>query len=241
MKILVSLHVYNELPYLEPFIKYYQNEGCDFCFIDNYSTDGTYEYLVENNFKVRRVDTNGSFNIPILQKELSNFVHEIKPDWIIYTGVDMYFIPSKSIKEIIIDAENINNNQISLIHVRAFNTGEQYKLPLQNTYFYIKDWGRIDPMISKYYDNLSFLADRIVINDKNILYDAGIHINYGDCKLSHERNNSLKRVIKAWNNGMNSNWCNHYITGNEKNWIWNKEDLIDIRTTEYYNLIEKIL
>ena len=40
--------VYNELKYLPHVVDYYKKNGCGVYIIDNYSNDGTYEWLIEN-------------------------------------------------------------------------------------------------------------------------------------------------------------------------------------------------
>jgi hypothetical protein len=239
VKILVSLFIYNEIDYIETFINYYKSQNCDFCFIDNYSDDGTYEYLKDNGFNVRRVDTNDSFDMPKLQESLLKFIHDIKPEWVLYTGADTFIVFDDTIENTIKYADLNGFNQISTKYLKPYNTGEPYSLPLQNNYFYmeIKNKKRF---LSKYDKSIRFDTDDVVINNSKI-YNNGVLINYGDCKPASYRNKIYNRRIKAWDMGMNKNFGTHYINGNKKKWTWDKNSLTDIRKTKYFKYIEKIM
>jgi len=238
-KILVSLFVYNEIDYIETFIKYYKSQNCNFCFIDNYSDDGTYEYLKDNGFDVRRVDTNGSFDMIKLQKNLLKFIHDIKPEWVLYTGADTFILFDDTIENTIDYVELNGFNQISTEYLKPYNTGETFRLPLQNNYFFM-EIKKPKIFLSKYNEDIHFNMDDIVINNPNV-YNTGVLINYGDCKPSEYRTMIYNRRSKAWTMGMDRKIGTHYIEGKEKKWIWDKNKLTDIRKTEYYKYIEKII
>ena len=72
-------------------VNYYIKQGCDIFVMDNFSNDGTYEWLLENNISTTRIDTNDSFYLSKLQRALVEEIKKISPDWIIYTGVDMFY------------------------------------------------------------------------------------------------------------------------------------------------------
>lgn len=56
MKVLMICFVYNEIKYLPHSIDYYKKNNCDIYVIDNNSTDGTYEWLIENNIPCNRYE-----------------------------------------------------------------------------------------------------------------------------------------------------------------------------------------
>jgi hypothetical protein len=95
-------------------------------------------------------------------------------------------------------------------------------------------------MIAKYQEPFGFEADSIQVKDKKIFYANGVVVNYGNCKPAKERENTFKRRKKAWDNGLDRNYGVHYLEGRARNWIWKKDELIDIRTTDYYKYIQKI-
>lgn len=239
MRVLVGLFVYNEIDYIKSFIKYYKSQDCEFCFIDNYSDDGTYEYLLEQGFDVKRVDTDDCFDLVKLQKELLKSIHEIKPDWIIIAAADTFIIFDGTIKEEIFKASQRGYNQISTIYLKPYNTGEKFRLPLESNYFYIEERGR-KLFISKYDENINFKVDDFSIKNSKLFKSNGVLINYGDCKPAEYRKNIYKRRKKAWENGLDKKFGEHYKSGNEKNWKWDKNKLIDIRKTKYYFFVEKL-
>jgi hypothetical protein len=59
------------------------------------------------------------------------------------------------------------------------------------------------------------------------------------CKLKEEREVTFERRKRAWTLGNPKGQGVHYYTAQQKDWIWKKEELIDVRTTEYYKMMTK--
>ena len=225
MRILYTTFVYNELPYLPDVIKYYKSQGCDIYIIDNYSNDGTYEWLISNGIKCNRFDTNESFDLTLLQKELERVLHIEQPDWVVYGGADLYYVFDSPISETIQEVDKKGFNQIGVRCYGALNTGEQFDTPLYKTYLYGRFYRNLI-MISKYDKSLMMNGDGILLSESKILNIDGILVNYGACKPIKEQKIKLARRQKAWDNGLSTNTGKHFKKGEAINWTWNKEDCL---------------
>ena len=66
-------------------------------------------------------------------------------------------------------------------------------------------------------------------------------INYGNTKTVEEREKTLARRQKAWNSGsVPKGHGIHYVIGHNKNWIWDRKELTDVRLTKYNPYVEKL-
>jgi len=241
MKLLTICFVFNELKYLPHTIDYYRKNGSDIYVIDNFSTDGTYEWLVENNIPCHRIDTGESFDLRILQKAIINILPELKPDWVIYSSADLYFIANMRLKDYIEKVESMGYNQLSMMCWSAFNTGEVPGLPLPAHYFHALPWRHVT-MISKYDSSYDMNGDNVTINDARCY--EGKHcmaINYGACKPRKEQEEKLKRRRKAWENGMRPQQGRHFLKGEKAGWIRDRKTLTDLRKAPEYKYILRAL
>ena len=239
MKILAVAFAYNEIKYIADMIKYYRDQGCDIFILDNHSIDGTREWLIKNKVRTSICKTGGLFHLLQLQDGLIKAIREIKPDWIVYTGIDIIYSFDGTIRETIEKADKGGYNIIGVRHFNMHNTGEQFVIPNKDHFFYARK-GNMLYMIAKYQEPFSFNADSIVIKGRKVLNVDGVLINYGNCKPKAEREHTFRRRSRAWDAGLDRNYGVHYLEGHEKGWIWNKNELIDIRKTEYYKYIKKV-
>lgn len=239
MKILAVAFAYNEIKLLPYMVNHYKKHRCDIFILDNHSTDGTTEWLKEHNIKTEILPTGGMFHLLKLQAGLMRAIREIKPDWVVYTGIDIIYSLDQSLYATIKKADKEGYNLIGVRHYNMYNTGEEYALPLSDNYFYARK-GNMLYMIAKYEEPFGFEADSIQIKNKKVLNVNGILINYGNCKPREERMESYRRRQKAWVNGLDPNYGVHYIEGVNRNWFWNKDELIDMRTIDEYKYIKKL-
>jgi len=221
------------------FVEYYRKQGCDIFILDNHSTDGTHEWLIENNVRTEICRTKGMFHLLKLQKGLVDEINRVKPDWVVYTGIDILYSFLWTIRKTIERADKNGFNMIGVQYYNMYNTGEPVAYPLHENYFYGRDLKRLY-MISKYQEPFGFEADSIQIKGRKIFEAKGVLINYGNCKDAAEREDTFKRRKRAWDAGLDRNYGAHYVEGHNRNWIWPKEELIDIRETEDYKYIKKI-
>jgi len=236
MKVLAIAFVYNEMPFIERAIDYYKHQGCDLYVIDNMSTDGTWEWLQENNIPSHQFNTLNSFQLEWLQEEMIKTIHKIKPDWFLWFAPDLFHVFSSTIKETIEEVECLDYNQIVSDCYCVKNTGEEYALPLYEHYKYASINKRV-LLCSKYSNELSILADRITIPYPEKA-EMGVILEYGGCKPVEYQEAKLKRRQKAWKMGTPKGHGTHYLEGKKKNWIYEKEGLIDIWQDE--NIIKYV-
>ena len=239
MNILSISHIYNEGLYLEDSYNYLKDNGVNqFLYVDNMSTDNSNEFLKDKkDCIVHRFNTGGSFHLLDLQKEMFKHVHEIKPDWVIYTDPDLFYSYEGTIAEEIHKAEYYGCNQISTMCWGALNTGEQFKLPLRKHFFYGVHWKPIT-RLSKYDVTLYPEGDNLFCSDPVLYQSTGIVINYGGCKEAIDQDEKLERIIKARKQGQRSGIGTHYSKYKAKGYLWNKAELQDLRTVK---LIKKLI
>lgn len=231
MNILLITFVYNEKPYIKDMIDYYRTQGVNIYIIDNMSTDGTYEWLVDNNIECNRFDTNESFNLTSLQSELQRIVYLKKPDWVVYASADLYYVFDKTIKETIEDADKLGYNQLTVKCYGALNTGEKFKTPLYKNYVYGRYWKNLE-MNAKFSPGLKMNGDNIIINNSKKIDMGGIMCNYGACKPISEQKEKLKRRQKAWDNGLNKQTGRHFKKYEKINWTWDKKECDNLMKCE---------
>jgi hypothetical protein len=238
-KILAISFAFNEINFIKLKKQWCKNENIDLYIIDNISNDGTWECLLEQGISCHQFDTNGEFHLNKLQDELIKTVHAIKPDWIIYMGADEFLFSPNGIRKDIEEADRQGYTVINNKTLNFHNTGENSDLHMFEKFFYYSDYGT-QVRIKKYSPNISLWADYFV-GDTNIKKSSGFClVNYGDTKTAAEREETLKRREKAWANNLDKNFGNHYVKGKAKNWIWDKTELIDIRTTNYSWVLQKL-
>lgn len=231
MKILAIAFAYNEINYLPLKLSWANKENVDLYIIDNMSNDGTWEYLQDNNIPSHRIDTNETFDLTKLQAEVVKTLHEIKPDWVIYHGTDLFFITDNGIRNEIEIAELDGFDSLKMKCVFMNNTGEIHE-PFNpfNTFFYgnfIEDL----TMISKYNENINISGDNL--NNINTKFIDGLIVNYGMTKTIKEREITLLRRQKSWANGLNPVFGCHYRKAKKQDWIWDKNNCVDLRNNKY--------
>jgi len=237
MKIVTAAFAYNERPYIPFMVEYYREQGCDLFILDNYSTDGTYEWLIEHGVTTARVDTRDSFLLVKLQATLLAGLRKIKPDWVVYCGIDSYYCFKGTIREEIEKAESLGYNMIEVNHFSMYNTGEKFQLPFTRNYFYGANHRRLQ-MIGKFVPTFKFVADALYMPNKKVYVSDGMFVNYGMCKPRIEREITFARRKRAWLLGEYRGHGVHYAPAQRRQWIWSKEELIDIRTTEFFKLMK---
>ena len=241
MNVLCILTIWNEKKYLPYKVQYCKENKLDLYVIDNMSDDGSWEWLEKHNIPSHRIDTQGAFNLPKLQKEIIKTVHKIKPDWVIYNGCDLFPITTEPLADYIEKMDKKGYNNITMNRIRLCNTGEKRgkKTPF-NTYYYFHNISKRNT-IYKYHPTAKYKAD--TVNMKNIknIKIPGAMLEYGDTKSPRDRNQVYKRRKKAWaNRSTPKSFGTHYVKGEQKKWKWNKKHVRDIRKTRYHQYVVKL-
>jgi hypothetical protein len=251
MKILCILTAYNDIDFLKFKKKFCDYHNLDLYVIDNYSDDGTWEWLRDNDISSHRFDTKDMFVLPWLQAEIVKTLRSLKdkPDWVIYNGADMFPITLPSIRSSIEAADRQDYNLMAIPRGGVFNTGEERAENPFKTYFYgcIRKANTGEVFIHKYDESVNYFGDTVSFFgiQNRVKFEEGFIIDYGDTKTASQRNKTYERRQKAWDaNLMSLGHGIHYIKGNKCNWIWNKNDLINFKETpqlQYIQHLQEIL
>jgi hypothetical protein len=158
----------------------------------------------------------------------------------VYNGCDLFPVTLTPLYDEIEKLDKRGYNTAWIECINFFNTGEERKgFDPFNTYFYYDSVRRFK-MIHKYNTVLQYCADDVSFPGQRIGNINGVMINYGDTKTKEERAETLKRRKKAWLTGMPLAHGAHYIDGEKNNWVWDKNELNDVRESKYYPYIQKL-
>ena len=233
--------IYNEMEYLPYKLKFCQENNIDLYIIDNISDDGSWEWLQEHKVPSHRFDTGGVFFLGKLQQEIIRTIHTIKPDWVIYNGCDLFISAGKKLRDEIAAADKGGYNTVTIDVLHFCNTGEQFNKNPFETYFYYRFRSNVVKLIHKYDADVAYLADIVTVSNEKSIHIEGCMLNYGGTKSKENRSEILERRKKAWAQGEPLGHGTHYLVGNEKNWVWEKETLTDIRGTKYNKYVHKLI
>lgn len=242
MKYLYITHIWNEIDYLPLKVKWCKRNGLDIYILDNYSDDGSWEWLMENKIPSERIDTGGSFHLGILQKKIDSIIKKIKPEWIIYLGLDSFAMTDNKLCDEIAKISKKGFNIIQMTWGNMLNTGEsRNKFDPFNTYFYYATIKQKIKLIWKYHSLCKLYADEIIYpKHKKITNLKGIILNYGNTKSINQRIETLNRRRKAWKKGLTKGWGTYYLTYVKTNWIWNAAKVPNIKRSIYFKYIQKL-
>lgn len=238
-RVLAIGFVYNEIKYMPMKLEWARSEGLELYVIDNMSTDGTWEWLQANGVPSHRVDTDGSFDLRILQGAMLEVLDKIRPDWVVYQGADMYMMLPDGVRAGIREAELAGCNALHMDYVGFKNTGEDHRgFDPYGTYNYAEISEKTLVLIFKYRENLQIAGDNIMGME---LYDIeGAIINYGMTKTKEEREETYERRKKAWENGTDRIIGEHYNHAHDVDWKWNRKDLVNVGSTKYWPYVMRL-
>lgn len=243
LRILSCLCAYNEMDILPHLLKYLHSQGIDTFTFDNYSTDGTWEFLKDNHYDCARLNTNGQLNLVQIIKAKMQKWNKEKPDWCIYQDSDEFPLTSEfpTLREFIENRGETGYNAISQTRVPFLPTGEENSL---------KD----DPRrIFKYYHHTFRCAPNMPVRSERIFqYSPHIDLATGAGhfvqglgeKTSKEtlknpifhyplrKNPEMKtrqRLERCPDTELNKHWHIHYVRMIESGkFTWDKNELSDI-------------
>ena len=255
---------YNELRYLPKVVRYYQNQGVEVYVADNFSSDGTWEWLNDNKIPCEQFDTDGRFDLVAQQNLELRLAKKFKnADWIIYGDADEFIVARKKITDIV-NFSSIKRSSANLLRMPSLNlknTGETIKNDPTKNYFYYaeREYSNEIIRIHKNLPNVrygaemgSIAGDIITFSDGNIKHDSVwstadvIYDLVGNnfelrsnkkCKTSYQFTKTKTKSMGQ--KTIPENFGSHLIRGKKANWKWDKSELTDIRTHELYALIEK--
>lgn len=242
MKYLYITHIWNEIDYLPLKVKWCRENGLGIYILDNYSDDGSWEWMKQNKIACERIDTGGTFHLGILQKATDIAIRKIRPEWVIYLGMDSFAMIDNKLCDEITQASRKGFNIIQMTWANMLNTGEpRNKFDPFNTYFSYAPISQKIRLIWKFHPQGRLFADEIIYpKSQKILNLKGIILNYGNVKPTNQRLETLNRRKLAWKRGLTSGWGTHYLTWVKINWTWDATKVPDIRKSGYYRYIQKL-
>jgi glycosyltransferase involved in cell wall biosynthesis len=244
MKVLNIMCCYNELEYIPKVIKYYIDAGIDIYVLDNKSTDGSWEWLNDNNIRCEQFDTDGCFNLEAQQQTRKNIALENpRYDWIIYGDADEYIVCKPELQEIFKGAMEYDCNIIRMKSFDVYNTGEERLDDITKTYFYYKERYTNFNGIERIYRNVAnvtYSGDFIMLpNKKYCDIGSGNVLNYGGTKTFEQREDVYLRRKKAWDTGVTQRAHGaHYEVNHNKGWRWDRSELKDMREHPDFKFIK---
>ncbi len=252
MKVVAFYTTYNEIRLLPWQHQWCKSQGVEMYVIDNMSTDGTKQYLEKYNIPHHSIDTDGAFDLRPLLSEITTAIHKVKPDWLIYSGMDMFFVDKDStIKELckririhdpIAKVNFVSCNQYTFLHTSKKNaTTPTTGNPFQNNFHY--QFNGKHTFIAKYHPEITITPDRInsPLADEYLIISDTVIFETHAAKTINDRIQLLKRRQKAWDNGMNRNWGWHYRQQAEQGFIFPEDQQTDIRTQPHlFELYKKL-
>lgn len=240
MFILNIVLCYNSLDIIPYVIDYNKKEGIDIFVLDNYSTDGSWEYLQENKIPSERVDTDGAFDLNILVRSKQKVICDLKPDWIINVGGDCFAVTPKPLRRTIMDVEKLGLNVIYMPFIRLFNTGEErISEDPRKVFFNYALVKKSFPFIHKVEGFVRYKADSVILKEERKTTVRGCVLDYGNTRSKEKREEEYRRRQLAWERGLPKDWGTHYIYASRRGWKWNKKRLEDIKQSEYWRIIKK--
>lgn len=205
--------------------------------IDNYSNDFSYEWLKDHKYECHRIDTRGAFDLRALQKEIVKTTNRIKPDWVVYLGIDLFIFADMPIDVLCNKADLMGCNIIGFPMIDICRTDEEPGNPFR-TYFYYRHSRNLIEFVYKWNQQVRLSADMVRIPNRRGLTPDGVMINYGRTKSPEKRQELLRRRQLAWKRGLDKTSGRHYLREQARNWTWDKSELKDIRNSEYWKYVK---
>lgn len=218
--------VYNEIDVLPYQIKYIKKEGLNPYVLDNYSTDGTWEWLQENEIPSFRFDTKGTFDLSENHRQMFNLCKKLEKehnyDWVFLADADLFPVSEDiTIREIIELTEQEGYNSIISEVYHFENKDEQNDNIFYEKYHQVSG-GSQWLKIVKLKNLKGIFGDGCIVEPMkhlNKIYDNDVTLfNYGNIKSIKDREETYERRKKAWEQGLSKKYGRHYPIYADNNW-----------------------
>ncbi|MDZ7376048.1 MAG: glycosyltransferase family 2 protein [candidate division KSB1 bacterium] len=235
MKILLLQCIYNEINMLPWKYAWAKRNGLDIFTFDNFSTDGSTEWLKKNSpGKFEMLDTDGKFSLRLNNEACLRKFHEVKPDWCIIAGCDMFYqaIGFRTIAHFISYLSKMSFNIVECNRLyNYYFTGEEndQNCPQVEYRYYREENQWPIRLIARYHPSLKIDGDVFhQENEKILKYPNLICHHYWFRSDAESRfKEKLKRRAQSWHDGTDI-LCHgkHYNEIVKKNiWVFPKENL----------------
>jgi len=205
--------------------------------IDNHSDDFSYGWLRDHNIPCHRFSTDGAFDLKALQREMVKTIARLNPDWVVYLGADLFIFCDLPVDVLCENAQQMGCNVIGFPMIDICRTDEEPGNPFR-TYFHYRHSRDLIEFVFKWSPQVRMDGDLIRIPQRRGLSPQGVMINYGRTKIPEKRKKLLERRKLAWKRGLNPKFGRHYLREQKKDWTWTKDELKDIRNSEYWKYLK---
>lgn len=245
MKVLACGVVYNEIDILPYLLDYYKSQGIDVFIFDNFSDDGTWEYLLEHKIDCGRLPSDGKFSLVQFILKMQMIWHSFKPDWCIYLDADEFPLTFQfpTLKAFIEARDALGFNVIKQTRVNFrptgtedFNKGDPLKI---YRYYFINwptgNWNTDCERIFKYspkIDALTYAGHKVKFPNRNLSPEtlANPIFHYTIRKNAKEKIHRLYLRRNRDTETSKMGWNTHYKQFVQDNkWIWDPKELHDIQ------------
>lgn len=238
MRILNVISCYNDIDYLPYVVQYYNDQGVDLYLIDNYSTDGCFEWAKQHNIACHRIDTQGKDHDEVMHLAQLAVMHKYKPDWVIFGGGDRFIVtPSMSIKSVAQSCQEKGFNIIKCRRLEFCDTGEKREKvhPLKMFRHYIEAGGHSKYTICmhKYHSQNCYKGGLVQVDYPKICKIEGYELSFEATKpleVREEKYLRKQQLIKKRVLGIEEAAT---LPQDKAKRIWNKSDLLDIRNLDF--------
>jgi hypothetical protein len=249
MRILWTFCIYNEIELLPFKIDYIVKNNIDCYVFDNMSTDGSWEWLQDNKIPSERFDSEGMFNLPLNTRMITKKIQEVKPDWAIFAGCDIFYVhrENKSLREVIEGADLNSFNAINSGYktLTFYYTGIEKPNtdPRLNYMFYTSRRITHERCIAKYCPSLVVIADHFKFKGSKVMRDNKFLFLHYSMRHDNEKRKTEQylRRKKAWDRGLTpKQWGCHYERFiKQGKFSYDSSILLDIRKAALWEAIKR--
>ncbi len=241
MNILGIMPVYNERNLLPLKAQWLVEQGINTYVLDNMSTDGSYEMLddLPGIAGKSRINTQGSFYLSKIQREIDRILAFLKPSWVYYHGCDLYTcIKGSTIRQAVEQAvkdKNFSNviQVTGVCNIYRMADDPDYKGLNPARTFYRSVYSPTPlSLIFAYHPDIIVYGDKVVRKNLRVLSMDGVTINLGNIKGIDEREETYQRRKLAWKMGERKNFGKHFQRAHDAGWNWTMDQTVDIRETD---------
>ena len=243
MRILACGVVHNEIDNLPYLLDHLKAQGIEVFIYDNFSDDGTWEYLQKNGTQCARISSAGAFSlVEFIEKRMEKW-REVQPDWCIFLDADEFPLTFQfsTLEEFIEDRDRKGFNVIQQTRINFrptgsedFSQGDPRKI--YRYYFISLPGGRGHPQcdrIFKFSDGMKSCGGGHFIKrpDKRVSIESLDNPIFHYTMRENAQEKTLQRLERRNKDEVTVKlgWNKHYrkfVTNDE--WIWDKDKLYDI-------------
>lgn len=257
MRVLACGVVHDEIDILPYLLGHLKAQEIEVFIYDNFSDDGTWEYLQESGTQCERISSDGKFSLVKFIEKREEKWREERPDWCIFLDADEFPLTFQfpTLREFIEDRDQKGFNVIQQTRVNFRPTGtedfsEGDPLKIYRYYFISLPGHRGHPQcdrIFKYSDGMKLHSGGhfIKMPDKCVSAEGLNNPIFHYTMRENARQKTLQRLERRNKDEVTVElgWNKHYkkFVANDE-WVWDKDKLYDIENPSdtLYKIMEEV-